>query len=176
LLRAQARIGMSLNYLPPGCTNTWETATFKVGASKQWFDDRKDERLLLCGLMTLKGFVCLYACGWHPKMNLKLQKEAEVLRPRIFFINTTSKTELSKNCKKTKSSHSNCDAICQLYSWVRVREIFWNKLSVRNMPSSPPFLFQFTYSCNVCNCVVCSDCWEKSVSALNLLTLKEASE
>lgn len=97
-------------------------------------------RLLLCGLMTLKGFVCLYVCGWSPKMSLRLQKEAEVLRPRILLINTTSNIELSKNCKKTKSSQ-NCDAICQLYSWVRVREIFWNKLNVRNMPLFFPFCF-----------------------------------
>lgn len=57
-------------------------------------------------------------------MNLRLQKDTEVLRPGIFFINTTLKIELSKNCKKIRSSHSNCDATCQLYSWVRVREIF----------------------------------------------------
>lgn len=111
-----------------------------MGASKQWLNDRKDETPSVW-TDDFKGFVCLNACGWNPKMNLSLQKEAEVLRPTIFFIYTTLKIELSKNSKKMKSSHSNCDTICQLYSWVRVREILWNKLHVRNIPLFFPFCF-----------------------------------
>lgn len=57
-------------------------------------------RFLLCGPMTLKGLVGLYAHGWSPKMNLRLQNEAQVLRPRIFFINTTSKIELIRTARR----------------------------------------------------------------------------
>lgn len=155
MLRAQARIGMSLNHLLPGCKNTWETlppSKWEL-ASNDLMTGRM--RLLLCGLMTLKRLVCLYACGWSPKMNLRLQKEAEILRPRNFFVNTSSKIVFLQFLLSSKSSHSNCDAICQLYSWIRVREIFWNKLLETCLFF--PFLFQFTYSCKVCNCVVCSE-------------------
>lgn len=71
--------------------------------------------------MTWKGCACLCACGWSPKMNLRLQKAAEVLRPGIFAMNTTSKP--SKNCKNSKSSHSNCGAMRYFYSWIDVRNL-----------------------------------------------------
>lgn len=43
------------------CKNLRDFATFKVGGSKQQFDDSKD-KTLYCGLMILRGFICLFIC------------------------------------------------------------------------------------------------------------------
>lgn len=70
----------------------------------------------------------------HVGGNSHYKKQSEVRRPGIFFINTISKTVFLQFLPSSKSSHSNCDATYKLYSWIRVREIFWNKPSIRNMP------------------------------------------
>lgn len=86
--------------------------------------------------MTWKGCACLCACGWSPKLNLRLQKAAEVLKTGISAMNTTSKQ--SKNCKNSKSSHSNCGAMCYFYSWMHVRNLLKSS-AFRNTLFSPLF-------------------------------------